>query len=292
MIPPKGFKDPLHPLRHRFGYGFGLSAVTTTINSGMMILIKNYKGANLADTIKVNPKNAGFELETGAICNEQSIIDKLRISMRFNYTEAAKTSGINALHVMWRPIFVSFPEKLDSVDDKSTDTGAAVLSLVKDATEEDVTPLFNNVKFGVVGTSDTLQPVSTANLTETFGILNMDTDLTMEGVSWDEKRFQNSLKYYTNKGAIKACVGKTRHMTLTENRPTKNYYIDKFVPRAVRRIMPYSFMGILVHCPVVTDDDQFYVSGAVTASVVDVGIKAIISYHEWHMDHIQEQEVT
>ncbi len=287
MIPPKGFKAEMYPLRHEMFYALGMSAVTVGKNTCILTLVKNYKGADAANTVDTNPHHASFVVETGAICVPMSIIDKLRLKLQFTWTKNANTISAT-LKGWWQPIFFSFPEKLDAADDKTTTTVAALLGLLKDATQEDVTPLFNNIKFDTTGASDRTHPVSTINLTETFGILNMDTDLTMEGITHDDKAMQRALAYYTNKGALRACLGKRRYFTLDRNHNYKSYFIDKFVPRPVRRIMPYSFFGIMIHIPLTTEDDQVYHSSALTADVAYVGVNAKIRYHEWNADHNQE----
>jgi len=291
MIPPAGFKATLYPLRHKFGYSAGLSFVTETMNSTMFTLVKNYKTAGPAADIIVNPSNALFEVETGAICAPMSIIDKLKLTLRFNLTDHGNaTNKIKNCSLSWTPIFFSFPEKLDAADDKTTDTVAAILSLTKDATNEDITPAFAT-KLPVDGTSDLTHPISTANLTESAAILNLTTDLTMEGVPFNQDRFFNALRYYTNKGALKACIGSTRNVKLSstgQGSISKTFHINKFVPRAIRRIVPYTFFAILIHVPLNTQFNQGYYSGTVVASKSDIGVKALITYDEWNIDHKQE----
>ncbi len=289
MRTPAGFEMQKHPLRHKFMYRIGLSLATGTINSAYLLLIRNYKTLNAASGIEVNPKHANFAVETGTMCAPNSIIDRLTIKLDFSYTEdnQSKSQGTSC-KLWWQPIFFSFPEKLDAADDVSTTTVAAILQLVKDATEEDVTPLYNNVKHSTAGSSDKLQAVSTINKTETFGMLNMDTSLATEGVTWDDDLLQSAMQYYTNKGALKACLGRRRYMTLSGNHRHKSYYIAKKPPRAVRRIVPYSFMAILVHMPLISDDDQLYHSLSPDATIAYVGVTAKIRYHEWNNEHHQE----
>ncbi len=296
MIPPKGFKATLYPLRHTFHYACGLSAFTSTMNSTMLTLVKNYKGVNAPNTIEVNPKNSGFMVETGAICAPMSIIDKLTLNLRFNLTEVAFSADkIISLNMQWTPIFFSFPEKLDAVDDKSTNTVAGILELTKDATQEDVTPAFGT-KLPVDGPSDVVHPTTSQNFTEVFGTLNLTTNTGMEAVPFNNQMFYDALRYYTNRGALKACIGKTRKFTLSTSLAgrggsVKNFFIKKFVPRAVRRIVPYSFFAILIHVPLVSQPAQVYADADLTSSKAHVGVRATVHYHEWNADHYQEVTV-
>ncbi len=288
MIPPRGFRAEMYPLVHQFNYSMGLSLKTAAASSGYMTLVKNYKSVTDPATTLVNPHHANHDVETGAICAPMSIIDKLRLTLKFNLTEEAILAGAESAVCQWTPVFGSFKEKWDAADDSTTTTVKDILELLTDATEEDVTPLFNNTKHGVVGDSDGPHPVSTVNLVETFGILNMDTDLTSEGVTFNKKVFHDGLRYYSNKGALKAVIGSTRNVWLTRNRPMKTFYINKFVPRPIRRIMPYTYFGILIHVPLDSSPSQHYYSGAMGVNKPDIGIKGQIYYHEWNTEHEQD----
>ncbi len=289
MLPPKGFKSQLLPLEHKLNFGFGLSVATGTMNSTICSLVRNYKDAtNDPTTIIVNPHNAGFETETGGVCGPMSIIDKLNLSISFALTKDFLSASFGyVLKFSWMPIFLSFPEKLDAVDDKTSTTVASILNLTKDATKEDVTPTFST-NLDSTPPSDAFHPLSSANITETAAILNLTTDTIMESVAWNATTFFNALKYYTNKGALKACLGKTRNVTLSANHNHVQFNLRKFVPRAIRRIVPYSFFGILIHLPIATDPEQYFVSSAAAASGSDLGVKIMCRYHEWNPDHIQD----
>ncbi len=304
MIPPRGFKQEQYPLRHKIIYSFGLSAVTATQNSAYATLIMSSKDiVNAVGSIQVNPHNSEYETDTGPLVHKMSIIDKMNLSIRFNMTQyvlpTAYTSGLSGseaftgdgmqhIRLHWRPFFFSFPEKLDAADDDTTTTVAAILGLTKDSTNEDVVPLTTN-KLPIQGTSDKSQPISTVYDTQAIADYNMTTDLTMEDHPWDETLFQEAIRRYTNKGALKACVGKTRTVNLSYRNPYKSFYISKFVPRAVRRIVPYTHMGIQINLPLISDIGQDYLASNGSGAVPHVGCKIICNYHEWHHEHDQSQ---
>ncbi len=288
MIPPKGFKSELFPLRHRVIYSFGLCGEDETRNSTIVTLVKNYKSANAPGTVDVNPHHASFDRETGAICNPMSIIDRLNLSMTFTMTPEPSTDVVKALKFQWTPIFFSFPEKLDSKDDFTDVALKTILELVSDATEEDVTPLYSTVNLLTTGPSDKPHPASSVNFTEVFGTMNLSTNTDLESVAFDADTFVDAQAYYTNKGAMRASIGRTRHVMLTERFRTKRYFLRKFVPRAIRRIMPYSYMGILIHLPIESDIEQTFFHSPLTSTAIHLGCKVICNYHEWHADHNQD----
>jgi len=313
MIPPRGFKAELYPLRHKLLYSAGLSATTPTQNSVFLTLIRHTNDviAGTPGSIVVNPHHGSYVTDAGAAVAKMSIIDNLNLSLKFNMTEHCNEKaltggtagpnfddgvytgdGINAVRLTWRPVFFSFPEKLDAADDSTTTTVAAILGLTKVAGQEDVVPLTTD-KLPITGGSDLLQPLSTVNIVEVaVDDYNMTTGAVMEDHPWDETLFQEALRRYTNKGALAACVGRTRHLTLTRTRPYKNYYISKFVPRSIRRVMPYTFMGIQVNVEDIDSIGQIYHASNLTGNVAHVGLKAVCTYHEWNADHYQEMSGT
>jgi len=304
MRPPPGFASELYPLRHRVIYSFGLSMLQSGQNTAIATLVRHTSDviANTPKIIVVNPHNPLYVEDNGAAVCKMSIIDKLNLSIKFNMTENCATGhhsagtstsevfegdSVTSMKFLWRPIFFSFAEKLDAADDDTGTTVETILALTKDATFEDVVPLTTN-KLPVQGSSELAQPVSTVNIAEVFGDYNMTTNTAMEDHVWDEDLFQDAIRRYTNKGALKACVGQTRHVTLSTDRPFKNFYISKFVPRAIRRVMPYTFMAIQVHVPLTGEIGQGYHATALTASVAHLGVKIIANYHEWNADHFQD----
>ncbi len=302
MRPPKGFEDEKFPLRHRLIYATGLSIATDAGNTLMMpIVMHSTDIVNIPSTIQVNPHNQLFEEDSGPLCHSMSIIDRMTISLKFSMTHvcgpAHHSSGtstneifdgddIPAFNFLWRPIFNVYPEKLDAADDDTTTTVAAILGLTKDPTNEDVVPI-TTTKLPVTGPGELGHPVSNAYDVQVFGDFNMTTNVAMEDHVYDEDLLQTALRRYTNKGALRSCLGRTRHVTLTRNKPVANFYIDKFVPRAIRRIQPYGFFAIQVHMPINTDVDQIFQSSAGSSGKPHLGVKMIANYHEWNFEHEQ-----
>ncbi len=305
MIAPAGFVSEVFPLRHRLEYSAGLSILNNNQNTVLYTLVRHTSdiittGAGVPKMIIVNPRNTGYVEDAGpAVCN-MSIIDKLSMSLKFNLTEHCNPEnetasgvftgdGINAVKLLWRPIFFSFSEKLAAADDDTGTTVETILGLTSDSTFEDVVPLTTN-KLPVAGSSDKSQPVSSVNIAEIFSDYNMTTNTTMEDHVWDEDLFQAASRRYTNKGALKSMVGRTRHLTLTRNKPYMNFFINKFVPKVIRRVQPYTFFAIQIHVPLSSQVEQEYLALTPTDAVAHVGVKLICNYHEWNQGHYQDPE--
>ncbi len=299
LIPPRGFKSELYPLQHKLKYSFGLSFSGDTVNTALATLIMGSTDMDVdPETIQVNPHNTNYEEDLGPLCRQMSIIDKLTLSIKFNMTEwcsplhetaAGVFTGDDITHItlLWRPIFFSFPEKLNATDDDTGTSVQTLLGLTSDDTNEDVVPLTTN-KLPAQGISDLAHPVSTVNAVQVFGDYNQTTNTTMEDHVWDEDLFQNAIRRFTNKGALKACVGRTRFVNLDKKRPWKKFFIRQFVPRAVRRIVDRTYFGIQVHVPLTGDIGQDYHATTPTGAVAHIGVKILCNYHEWNSEHDQD----
>ncbi len=217
-FPPRGLKAVEHPLQHKFAFAFGLSALNDTGNSVWCPLVKNFKTVINPNTTIVNPHKDSMDIETGAVCAPMSIIDNLTLTMKFSH---GITNPTLPVLVQWTPFFCAFGEKYDATDDVSSATVAAVMQLTKDATEEDITAITtNNLPNLGATTSDLLHPLSTVNLAESATTdLNMTADAIMEDTPFNKINFIAMLRHGTNRGALKACLGKTRSMTLDANHP-------------------------------------------------------------------------
>ncbi len=308
MRPPKGFENEKFPLRHRLLYSCALGMKSETANTVFMPIVMSSKDTDvLPNTIQVNPHNSNYENDGGPLCAQMSIIDRMRISLKFNMSHqcgpahlASGTAGPNfddgvyegndivSMHFLWRPVFNVYPEKMDAADDATGATVASILGMTKDATNEDIVPVTTN-NLPAVQPSELPHPVSTVNAVQVFSDFNMSTDLIMEDHVYDEDLLQVALSRYTNKGALRSCLGRTRHVTLTRNRTFSNFYIDKFVPNAIRRVQPYGMFGIQVHLPLETDIGQQGISKTTSSSTPHLMVKMIASYHEWNSEHDQER---
>ncbi len=304
MRPPRGFENEKYPLRHRLIHSFGLCMNGDTLNSALLpIVMSSNDMAGAPSTIVVNPHNTAFVEDTGPLVRQMSIIDRMRISLKFSMThecgpahhsagtstsETFQGEDIPTFNFLWRPIFNVYPEKLDAADDDTGTTVAAILGLTKDATKEDIVPLTTN-KLLTAGAANKSLPMSAVNDVQVITDYNMTTDTTMEDHVFDEDLLQTALRRYTNKGALRSCLGRTRHVTLTRNRPYKNFYIDKFVPNAIRRVQPYGFFAIQVHLPLKTAvDQQYQASTNITSTQNHLGVKMITNFHEWNVEHDQD----
>jgi len=269
-----------------------LSAVTDTQNSFWLTLVRSSHDPALIqpDQIMVNPHNTAVDLETGPLCHPMSIIQNLKLNI--SMLKSQNNSANNPMKLSITPFFCAFANKYDAADDDTGITVATIMSLTKDATNKDVVPLStNNLPQG--GGSDLLHPLSTVNDTEVFGDYNYTTDMIPEDAPFDMEAFQKLRIYGTNKGALNACLGRTRYYTFDNktNRNLHNLFIRKFVPRSIRRITEFVFFGLLFHMPIPLDIDSYYQDTALTGAKSNIGIKCSVRYDEWNDGHDNSMDV-
>ncbi len=309
MRPPKGFENEKYPLRHRLIHGFGLSLGDDTLNTAFIPLVMGSldMASDDPETIVVNPHNTAYVKDEGPLVRQMSIIDRLSISIKFAMTghcdashmdtgtfgANGQTAGtfmgtnIPAISFLWRPIFNVYPEKMDAADDDTGTTVAAILGMTKDATFEDIVPVTTTKLPTTPSPSDTNLPMSSVNDVQVLGDYNMSASTTMEDHVFDEDLLQEALMRYTNRGALRSCLGRTRFVTLTRARPYLNVFINKPVPRAIRRVQSYSLFGIQVHLYVDTDNRQQFLTQDANSSFPHLGVKMLTHFHEWNVEHDQ-----
>ncbi len=288
-FPPRGLKAEENPLKHRFDYSFALNASADTLNSCWVTLVRSDKLSTTANakSILVNPHNTDVDVETGPLCHEMSILQRMKIIINMSHTP----TDLNfPFKLSITPFFCSFGEKYDAKDDDTALTVASIMQLTKDDTNEDIVPLTTN-NLTVVGNSKKDHPLSTVNLAEVATThYNMTGDAIMEDTPFANEAFQRLITMGTNKGALKSCLGRTRHYMFDKTHFTHSLFLDKFLPRPIRRIVPFTFFGLLFHMPIETDPEAFYQAVAVSTTLGHIGIKVMIRYDEWNELHDNDKD--
>lgn len=246
--PPPGYRQMDHPLFHQFRYDFDISAKSEVGNTTIMTLVKATKGSADPKTIEVNPKNAAFAVDAGAVHCFDSIADKLTFSMDLTLNNRAfQTDQVSALRVNYMFIYGAYAEAWTPEDELTTETIQEILDITSDNTNEDVIPTFSGTKMN----NPSNQPLSTVTDAEAFvADYGLTTDATMESTAFDLQNYWNAQTYFTNAGALRARTGKMNSIILTRSQPHRKVFIRSFVPKSIRRINPHTYFACLVHCEV------------------------------------------
>lgn len=283
--PPRGYKASEYPLPHNFQYVVGLDLAAENKNDTIMTIVRGSDTVNAPSTIEVHPENETFAEETGALCNHESIIDKMSINMHIGMTNhSIQTDQIGAINLYYMPITGAFLEAWNPEDKKSTNDVGEILRVTDSVTQQEVVPTFSGTKLGT-GTSN--QPLSTINDTETIAMYGLSTTAVMEGVDFVEDTLWDSFQYYTIHGKMAAVTGTWRKLALSTRRPTINIHMNRFVPRSVRRINPYTYFGMLIYMPLAGSFNQPSARINEVNTGVHVMCNMAVRYNEWNQEFHQ-----
>ncbi len=214
-FPPKGYNQMQYPLPHNFEYQFRLEIEDETKNSTITPLLKTYEGMNAADVIEVNPSNSAFLEETGSVIQPDSIVPKMNVFFSAQMAHLAdETDKLRYLKFNWMPIYLSFKDNYEAMDNKSNVEVEDILEMQHTVANKDGTPLYG-VKLGTVRD----YPASSVNISETFTIADLTTDLKMEAVAFDEQLMWDALQYYSNSSMLASVMGKWHSVVLDVRKP-------------------------------------------------------------------------
>jgi len=275
-FPPRGYQAIQYPLPHHFDYEFDLFADNTTKSHTIIDIIRSFQQTTDPTTIEVNPKKTGFGEETGSVCQMNSIIPKIQMRLSATLTKGAvETDKVRTLRFNWMPIYMSFKEGWQATDENSGLTTETILEIEKVDGSESGRPLFTDVDLGTE-----LHPLSTINNTETFAMLGLLTDAKLEAIDFNELNFWQAKRYFTNKGVINKATGQWHDVILSRDRPY-TYFSDNFTHPTVKRINPYTWCGVLFHCPLAGTVSQMVEAGDVT-DIPHIRFRISIQYDEWN----------
>ncbi len=284
--PPAGYNTRDKPLPHLFVYQASLNIVTDIVRSTMFTYLRTTKDSNDPSTIEVNPRNAAFATDTGAVICEDSIVQKMNIVKMYGMTEGAReTENYTAVKFYHTNIMGVFEDSWTPKDEKTSLEVEDILEVTRDATKMDVTPKFSGTKL----TGSLLQPVSTVTMAEAFGDYNLNTNLTMEGVAFDLDTYFNK-RFYTNGGKVNAASPRMNSTILNVSRGgIKTSSETKFLPKRMRFGRRDLYFGELYHLPKYTEASQILDHSQVPANAALVYMKVIVSFNEWNTEFDQKR---
>ncbi len=274
--PPKGYRASEYPLPHDFDYKFSLGLGAGTKDSTIITLLRTSEVCNAPDTIEVNPKNANFAEETGPLIQNDSIIPKLSVRMECRMSEKAfHTDNIHYIKFHYMPLYCSFVDNYDAIDDKTGVKIEDIIEMQHDTTNKDGYPKFAGNKLPGAGGS---QPLSTINASEALADYGLTTTAVLEDVTFDEDLFFDALSYYTNGPMLKTVIGGYRTAFVNRDRKWQQFS-NKFTMPKVKRGNPYTFCGILFHVPL--GSQQGLISGEYS-DVEHLNFNIKVRYDEWN----------
>ncbi len=284
-FPPKGYNQMEYPLPHQFDYNFGLSAEIATKNATMVTLIKSYEAMNAADAIEVNPSHSAFLEETGPVCQVDSIIPRLNISMSAMMTQTSAGGALDDIKVLkfhWMPIYMSFIDTYEAMENETNAEVEDVIEMQHTVAQKDGNPLWSNTDLLESATTGYLaHPVNTVNITGTFTTTDLTTDLKMESIAFDPDHMFDILSYGSNSSMLRKVMGQYHTEYITQDR-TWVRNSNNFTHPSVKRMNEYTFCGVIFYLPLVDSSQQFGNGTDITETKNQIDFKIRVRYDEWN----------
>ncbi len=277
-FPPKGYLGNEYPLMHDMEFQFSLNAEDETKNSTLVPIMFQDSLAQTLATTYVNPKSASFEVSAQPNCSPESIVPQLQLSFKCSLTKGAiETDKIRSLSLNYMFINGAFLNRLDATDDKTGFDIETILELTHETDEEQVIPLWANVK------------LSDGSLVPT-GVEGLTTTQVYESVAFDKELFFDAMQYYTNNHMLRTMAPSMKTILLKRDYPYTRSGTKPVAP-ICKFQNPYSFGFLLFHLPQVGSIDQYGLASE-TTNIPHVTVSGKIRFPEWNKGFFQESTGT
>ncbi len=284
--PPKGYDKRDKPLPHLFKYEFGLNLALETQNSVITTYMRTTKASNDPTTIEVNPRNAAFAVDAGAVICEESIVQRMSIMKTYYMSELTRvTDNIHALKMQNMMIKGVFEDSWTPADEKTGTKIEDIIEVTHDTTNMDVVPKVSTVD---VPNSDD-HPLSSVTISEVFGDYNLTGNRKIESVAFDVDTYFNCKKYYTNGGKLNQVAPSLNTFMLTERKGFVTQGGTKFIPRHMQFGRRDLLFAELHHLPMYNTTEQITDSFTAPTSAIAVTVKIICAFNEWNPDFDQKR---
>lgn len=272
-------REKEYPLPHNMYCGVTMNIEPATVKSYFNYPLIIQDEARIPGSFKTNPEHTAFAEYVGPNCCADSEVMSIYTEIRFTMAKALLTTdGVHAVRVCFLPINSAF-EDLDAVDELTSVTVGDVLEMLKETTDRQSAPLFNNVKQDVKFTGSA-----------TYGadVPGMDTSQIAESVVFDPALFYDAINYYTISGKLRSVTKGLRWITLTRARPTRSVLIRQ--TGKTKRMNPYTQNSVIIGLPKVGTQYQIPIAGETSSGnhlIVDITTR----YLEWN-DMFGSERVT
>ncbi len=265
---PRGYFGREFPRPHNHDMDFAMCAENTTKDSTIVDLFRSDEGLTNPSAVYVNPKHSSFGETSFSSCYPESIIDNMKLTMDISLTKVAKeTDKLDALVVNYMPLYFAFEDSLTASDVLNGTEVEDTLLMTHETTDHQATPLYSGTDMPLADTVEGPMP-------------GLTTDQTLESVAFNKDNFYDALQYETHAGMIKKVTGPMRRIVVTPDRPYHRYTNNRIYP-SVKRMNPYTFCGILFHCPQSSQVDQLSHESE-TTDINHILVKLQCRFDEWN----------
>lgn len=264
------------PRPHDMKYGWIATAEPSNLDERATIIpITSYdEGLGAPSAYNANPEHASFAEYGGANCFPNSRIDNIKTTLEVGMTKGALTTdAMSAIKFATMPIYISSLNDLTANDEKSGLDISELIELQSETTDRQTFPLYT-------GDGDKIVEKFAGSFTAHADHEGLTTTQVFEGITFSSATLYDALHYYTNSGKLKSCIGGLKWHMLTRNHSVKQ--IHYFVKPKTKRMLPYSFFGLMVFVPHIGSYDQVAQVADTTADLPHLEFRMRIRYNEWN----------
>ncbi len=269
-------KTKWYPRPHDDSMSFAFGLESAIVNQTTIVPIVMYdEGLGTPSAYEANPEHASFVEAGEPNCFPDSRVNLINAVVQLNLNKNAGAGGDNldAVKMAFMPIFGAFLEDYRAIDELSSLETQDIIEMdTTDSTDRQAYPLWNNVKMKTKYGTAAYLPANVPNLTTNQGI---------EAVAFSSEAYYDMLHYQTNSGKLKTIQGGLKWITLTRQRPFINIPIR--LRSSTKFMNPFTFFGILLHCPSASTDEQ-YQSASETTDLSHIWCTVKYRYSEWNQD--------
>ncbi len=268
-------KVPEWPRPHEWQYNFAIpiEATSSTPFATMCPIITYDEGLGAMSAYESNPTNAAF-VEAGTDhCFPTSKVNRVFSELKVQMSKVMlETDKVHAVRFATSEIHVAFDEGSQAKDEVSTLDLNEIMELQTESTDRQTFPIYN--------TTDLKDFKINAGLDMPAEQLGLDTDLEIEGVTFNVDDYYDCLAYYTNGHKLRSTMTQLKWHTLTRNRPTK---IIQFHQQSNTKFLnPYTFLAGLIYVPTIAQIDQYGKPGDTTIDTCTLEFTFHTRYNEFN----------
>lgn len=267
--PYKMSKVKEYPRPHDIKQMFNLSLVTTNAQATIIPIIQQDEALGDPAGYNANKQHASFDEVNHANCYPESTVNNIYSKFVVSLTKHCwNTDKIEDLRIGFMPIRVSFDKDLTVADELTTNTIGNIVEMQQESTDKQAYPIWNTVKL----TGD--------GITFPDEVPGLTTNQNMEGVSFNDQLYYDAKQYYSNAGVLKQVAPNIIWKTV-RRRQDVSFQLKTQVPPKTKFMNPYTFYGVMVFLPLLSEYEQLHQSSDDSAGD-HVTVKTFSRYNEWN----------
>ncbi len=274
MVNKMLIRKTIYPRPHNDTQQITFDVSNAIKNTATNPLIHYDEGLGDPASYQSHPEHSSFAEYAGSNCYPDSHVNRMTAFVTVSISKVGReTDKLQNLRIAFIPLYFAFKEDYEAIDELSTLEVQDVAYVQKESTDRQGGPLFSGTDFAG---AELLLGADTPFLT---------TDTKFEGINVNLDNFYDMMNYGTIAGKLKKCMGPITWKTVSYRSPII-YNLPSQVNGKVKFMNPYTFCGLMVHCPNLDEARQLGATSEITA-IQHLHVKFTTRYLEWNenFDH-------